>query len=93
VGGFLATIGIAQAALFGGKNPRAASMLAGMVFLGIAFTAMEAFADFRRFDWQNLISMLGCICPWGAVLGYLGGAVIGGLFLIADWLRPFTNRS
>jgi hypothetical protein len=90
IGGFFTFVGIAQAILFGGNSPRKASCIAGAVYLaGFVVAESVAFAA-----GVSLFRLLGLLCYgiWGLVLGYVGGAIVGGVFLIADFLRRRIDR-
>jgi hypothetical protein len=92
VAGFITLIGCAQALLFRGSRPRMASVFAGSTIY-TAGIICECFLDpgFRPGDW--LIGMLIYGVVFGGVLGYVGGVVVGGVFLIADVLRKRYSRN
>ena len=79
---YITGVGLAQAVLFGGLAPRAASILAGAVLLsaGLVFTLPSGLivVDFILF-WFHFF--------WTLPIGYFTGALIGGVFLIADKIR------
>lgn len=84
--GFLTVIGVSQPALFGGNKPRLASVMGGGISLPLLF-ALFYFQEESRFS--SLATLLGCLCifPLGACLGYCAGALVGGVFLVADVVR------
>jgi hypothetical protein len=81
---FLTGIAIAQLLLWSGKMPRLASVLAGpLLFLSIGV----AIALAQRAPWQFAFGTMLCSIPFGVFAGYLGGAVVAGVFLLADAFR------
>jgi hypothetical protein len=87
VGIFVAGIGVAQAVLFGGKQPRAASIVAGSFFcpviclvivLGIARAQGGFFAD--NLSLVIVGVLFGAILV-GAELGYAAGCLVAAVFL------------
>lgn len=90
--GFLTVVGAAQAVLFGGKCPREASCLAGMGFM-LAVMLIER--GLPRL-WVDVflvpILFLGAIVLPGFVLGYAGGVLVAGVFLVAHYLRSRLRR-
>ncbi|QDV70190.1 hypothetical protein Poly24_39090 [Rosistilla carotiformis] len=82
-GGFVTLVGAAQALLFSGASPRAASILASVAFVLVTV----GFADAA--SW-GVLMIAGIF--WGVPLGYLTGALIGGIFLIADAIRRRIER-
>ena len=83
--GFLTAVAIAQPALFGGKMPRLASVIVGGVALPLIFVLL----NFLVMGAPLSYALMGCVCclPLGISFGYLAGALVGGVFLIADWVR------
>jgi putative addiction module component (TIGR02574 family) len=86
VAAFITMVGIGQAALFGGRQPRLASAVSGAVayFLCWLFFALMN----PRWDIAFMIIpglLLSAIA--GSPLGYLAGVLVGGVFLVADVLR------
>jgi hypothetical protein len=86
VAGFLTTIGAAQAILFGGKSPRAASVLAGMAYTVATFAVLMVI--------EGLIEICFLLAGvlHGAMLGYVGGVIVAGVFLVAHYLRRLWSR-
>jgi small basic protein len=90
VAGFLTTVGAAQAILFGGRSPRAASVLAGIGFMVATYVVLMAIYGLP--DFCFLLAAL----PFGAMLGYPGGVIVAGVFLVAHYLRclwPSNRKS
>ena len=85
VAGFFTTVGIAQAALFGGKSPRIASLMTGG---GYFLLLMVVFGLYQGAAIEELMNC-GAICffVFGSVGGYVAGTAIAGIFLVADKLR------
>lgn len=93
VAAFITSVGIAQALLFGGKRPRRASVLMGVLWwIGIVIYAAFA-ARVRGPD-----AILGVCAAWLFLLfGYIAGTLVGGVFLVAHAARMglawlFENR-
>lgn len=87
IGLFLAYVAVAQVFLFQGKSPRLASMVAGVTAVAIwLLVAVVRFSDAMYAPYQ-LAWGIFCSCVWGAGMGYLAGATVGGVFLISDVLR------
>ena len=83
---FISAVAISQPVLFGGKMPRLASLLVGGVSLPIIIVLLTLIyaPDF------NIRAMIGgaiCCSPLGLSFGYLAGALVGGVFLVADLVR------
>jgi hypothetical protein len=97
LGTFVTGIAIFQLALWGGKRPRLASLVGGP-FLVLVMTwwgevwrnSVNAF-DLTGQTWQMYgVSAL----IFGIPGGYIGGAMVAGVFLIADLLRTkFLNTA
>ncbi len=92
VAAFVAVVGAGQAVLFGGKAPRKASMLAGMLFLlvmGLASMVWNHFPNAQWF-WIFLISNVFVSVVAGVPLGYVAGVLAAGVFLAIErvWGRP-----
>lgn len=84
--GFITLVAIGQPVLFGGRMPRLASVIVGGVSLPVIF-AMMAFNDGANVTTIGMIiSGVSCMAM-GASVGYLAGALVGGVFLIADIVR------
>ncbi len=86
LGGFVSGIAIFQLALWGGKKPRLASLVAGPILWCLIFAA------FTLGHPQNLLNpavLMSGVCSsiLGIPTGYLGGAMVAGVFLVADFFR------
>lgn len=84
ISSFVTLIGVSQMWMFGSKNPRMASLVAGpfalMIVMGIPM--------FRYNNWE--LAFFSALCFsifFGSFAGYLGGAVVAGVFLLADKFR------
>lgn len=74
-------VGFAQAAMFGGRAPRTASVIAGSVLLTLLL-----FGFVIGHGSIVLCALFGALIL-GMPGGYLAGTIIGGVFLVADKLR------
>ncbi len=86
LGMFVTGIALFQMALWGGKKPRLASLVAGPILWLLIFVAL----NLSRLE--NLLSpaylLLGVFTAiFGIPAGYLGGAMVAGVFLLADFFR------
>ena len=89
VAGFVTLVGLSQAILFGGKAPRQASAVAGIgAFLVVQVPVLAECALRHLQDLGILVACLPltAILP-GAMLGYVVGVLIGGVFLVAEAVR------
>jgi hypothetical protein len=84
--GFFTIIAIAQAILFGGRNPRKASIATGVVVVSLVSMFMPALkssparhSDALDFVFVSIVGAIG-----GAIYGYVAGALIGGVFLMME---------
>lgn len=93
VGLFVTFVGIGQAFMYGGRKPRTASILVGVILTcSIMLGPMVLFDSGRR---------VPTMLPWiliygtvtGAIYGYLAGVMVGGVFLVSDWLRRRFKRN
>jgi hypothetical protein len=92
LGSIVTLIAVVQGWLHGEVNPRGASIVVGAA----AYTLFSYFlwrAHPRAFFVNDIVYVVvinGLI--GGAALGYLSGAVVGGVFLVADFLRGKLER-
>lgn len=87
LGGFVSGIAIFQLALFQGKQPRLASLVGGPILC--CLIAAAVWIDDPRQLWSFNWRLVGLLIGFaGLAAGYLGGALVAGVFLIADALRP-----
>lgn len=89
---FLTLTAISQMVLWGGKQPRLASLFAGpfcWIAVGLMI-ALQSPATFRRIE-----TPLGIICSsvLGIFAGYLMGGLVAGVFLLAEMLRSKFQKS
>lgn len=89
VAAFIACVGTGQALLFGGRRPRLASVLTGMVAYCLCMLSLPlASRQFERIGFGEVIMLvLMASVVYGGVLGYLAGVLVGGVFLVADVIR------
>lgn len=82
---FFAFVATAQALAIRWNNPREASILGGALF----WAPWMAWSLWRT--WGLDVCSLGagafCGAALGMILGYLGGALVGGVFLVSHYLR------
>lgn len=93
VASFVTCVGVAQAVLFKGKAPRGASVLAGMAFIPAylaVVVAWEAGANVGPGVAEILPASLCLMIP-GAMVGYAAGVAVGGIFLIAEYVRKLVR--
>jgi hypothetical protein len=96
VAGFISLVGVGQAMLYGGKQPRKASALAGAIIYAVVQSVMIYASSIPQSAPSTSILMLlvfaqGLIA--GAICGYIAGVMVGGIFLVADNLRKYLYRS
>jgi hypothetical protein len=92
IAGFILLVGIGQALLFGGKQPRTASLIVGAATYAIAMLAAWMISGPRLYDEGTILIMMTYTIVGGAILGYLAGVMVGGVFLLADNLRSRSSR-
>ncbi len=85
ISAFVTIVGFSQMWLFGSNNPRLASLVSGPVgFSLISWTQMMISGRFRI---EGIVVSLCVSIFLGPLFGYLGGAVVAGVFLVADKFR------
>jgi hypothetical protein len=92
VTGFISIIAAGQALFFGGNQPRKASVLTGTVVYSIAMFSLWLYNGPRMYPTMVIAIMASYTLIGGAILGYLSGVVVGGIFLIADKVRNRFGR-
>ena len=92
VAGFISSVGTGQALLFGGNQPRKASVVTGTLIYSMAMIAVWLINGPRMYPTMVILIMASYTLIGGAILGYLSGAVVGGVFLIADKVRNRFSR-
>ncbi len=89
---FFAGTGLAQMFLFGGREPRKASVVGGF-FLGliiglaaviIAQQTRNSFGSRSGFEYYNTISCAFVAMIFGGPLGYIAGCLSAGIFLVRE---------
>ncbi|MEM9942312.1 MAG: hypothetical protein AAF939_12165 [Planctomycetota bacterium] len=88
----VALIGLSQAVLFRGKDPRLASVISGT--LGFVSIVIFLILNFKGgLNQPALVFAFSLLL--GAIFGYVVGTCVGGIFLVADFFRkPFVvNRN
>lgn len=99
ISGFFAIIALAQWYFGEGRRAREASMIVGAVYYPIAIVIVlgpqDVFVSAMRSSTFALQGAL--IMVIGAVLGYLAGVLVAGVFLVAYWIdrayAKWRNRS
>lgn len=92
LGGFLALVAAAQWITSRWNRPRTASVLAGILIYLVA-SVVEAYFITPRMGLPQLIAILlisGTLS--GSIAGYLGGVLVGGVFLVSHYLREWLGR-
>ncbi|MBM4088958.1 MAG: hypothetical protein FJ276_05920 [Planctomycetes bacterium] len=95
IGGFVAAVGIGQAVLFRGRAPRIASIATGAAFL-LTFDIVIYFVFIKANGRWGLIEVVlsaAFMSVWGSIFGYIAGALIGGVFLVADAIRRTVRKN
>jgi putative addiction module component (TIGR02574 family) len=87
VAGFITAIGVSQALLFGGKRPRLASVLVGTLIYALSLLGFWLATGQRAYPTSTFLVLGTYAAIGGAILGYLSGVVVGGVFLLADAVR------
>jgi hypothetical protein len=89
--GFITIVGVAQAVLFGGRRPRAASIWTGAVLYCVP--VLGGLIGLGPLAFAGVPSIyLGMQLVIGGLFGYLAGACVGGVFLLADVVRRKYRR-
>jgi len=91
VAGFFTCVGLGQALLFGGKEPRVASVLVG-VFYGPIVMVIGAIGGGGPRHIVGLIIGAICTAIAGSLYGYAAGVIVAGVFLVADLMRKLATR-
>ena len=106
---FFTVVGLAQAVLFKGRNPRKASIVTGTVLGGLFIFVRNAIEIVRLFQLLShlgpltspvifrqfviLLVMTLCGVVFGALLGYLAGGLIAAVFLFLNKVQPPLDDS
>lgn len=91
VGLFITLVGAGQALLFGGRKPRAASIITGAIAC-IPLTLTTIMLTRRGFRGDEMLVAIPLSGIFGAGLGYIAGVLVGGVFLFADSIRQWFDR-
>ncbi|MCM2374381.1 hypothetical protein [Aporhodopirellula aestuarii] len=83
---FFTSVALGQAVLFGAKHPRSASALVGSAFFVIMLIA-ECMLGQRGRAINALPSMIAFGLFFGAFWGYVGGVIVGSVFMVAHGVR------
>jgi hypothetical protein len=86
VAAFFTSVALGQAILFGAKHPRWASALVGSVFFVILLFAY-ALMDQHSPPPDALLQAIWWTLIFGAFSGYIGGVIVGFVFLVAHGIR------
>ncbi len=84
----VATVAVGQVALFGGKQPRKASIVAGIGFMFVVMIGVAWYdAATHAKDTPGVSTLIVMALPFaasGAFFGYISGGAVAGIFLIMD---------
>jgi hypothetical protein len=86
---FVALVGFGQAFLFRGKAPRRASITIGSIYWTLVYTVL---IRVNGAEIGFIFCMLIGLAIQGALIGYVCGVYIGGVFMFADFLRRRLRR-
>ena len=90
IGIFLTLVGVGQM-ICGQAAARWGSMAVGAVTT-VIITIIVTVLDSGRSNPGVLVTAIPCAAITGIVLGYLGGALVAGVFLITDWADRLIHR-
>lgn len=94
---FFTAVSLGQPLLFGGRYPRAASMLIGAVLLPLEFMTTIILIGIAQGGSRPPLAAFLCTSlagiPLGALFGYLLGCIGAGLFCVMDWYKRKRQRS
>jgi len=91
VGVFITLVGAGQALLFGGRNPRVASVITGAIAC-VPLTLATIMMTPRGFRSDEMFVSVPLSVIFGAGFGYVAGVLVGGVFLFADAIRKWFVR-
>ena len=83
---YVTLIGLSQAVLFKGEEPRLASMVAGPIVMLLMFVWYAMLHPTRHW-YLDMGSYLCTLVTCGVPAGYIAGGAVAGVFLVADALR------
>lgn len=84
-GALFAAVAIAQAIAIRFGNPRAASIIAGVIFWNVV--AAVILINDGNYDSCSFLGGIFAVITLGPITGYLVGVLVGGVFLVAHYLR------
>ena len=84
--GFLTLVAIGQPVLFGGRMPRLASAVVGGTSLPVIVAIMAFKNGTNTTTFGMILGGVSCVA-FGVFVGYVAGALVGGVFLVADIVR------
>lgn len=87
IGLFVAGLATFQAVLWQGIRPRLASLVAGPCLLFVLIIVFGIRQPQELLDWSRYVQAFCTAISFGLPAGYLGGALVAGVFLIADAFR------
>ena len=88
VSAFFTVVGVAQAVLYKGRNPRLASVVAGMVACPVIAIIATIVAAPRGSNQAVAIAGELLCTLFGGGFGYLAGGLIAGVFLFLNKVQP-----
>jgi len=87
VAGFITVVGLGQAMLFRGEKPRLASAVVGLVTFSLGVLGFWIVGGRRMYGANTIVFSSIATVIGGALYGYLAGACVGAVFMLADFLR------
>jgi hypothetical protein len=91
LGGFLALVAAAQWIASNWNRPRTASVVAGILIYWVAGVAETLLMSPRMGLPQLIAIQLVSATLAGSIAGYLGGVLVGGIFLVSHYLREWLK--
>jgi len=89
---FISCVAAGQAFLFGGQRPRTASIIVGALIYVVSMAFFWFASGPRMYPTGLLVIMICYTIIGGAILGYIAGVLVGGVFLVADKLRARLKK-
>jgi hypothetical protein len=93
LGAFIVVIGVGQALLEPYVDARRASMIVGAAFHTVCSLVFWSVTDARWFPDSFFVVVVLNGLGLGALMGYMSGALVGGIYLLADVLRGKFGRA
>lgn len=87
--------GVGQPILFGGKSPRAVSVLVGQALFPIEVVGLIIYrhvANANRYHVEEGVVLVFLACLVGGLLGYAAGCLAAGMFFLNDRYEKFKRR-